>query len=1135
MDRNRIIDNLAQIIVRLAGRASYLQHALALIEAGAPDARDAQLDAHMELLYTHFQTIRDAVYALPDEAAEILISLTTDGIDDAGAKIQVLPKTGDNGGIDHLALTLLHTLDQSPDEARALAISVARLVEDSGRISSRRAMPLGRGFETLFDERLQRRFALLPDRLRFLSALQDHLQLVMEEPDAGLVAIEDTLGESLQEPEKTWLDIERRVATLRFVRRNKTEDGHIRWFVRKSNQHGIVLDQLGVHGHWLIAGDVESSALARIGTTVDHVLSTSANIVTRGWRIVSVVPESVDANPSTHAGGLDSGNAYAERSAEEIIGELSSAYIVSVDCASELDSSEARKMVRQALGFTGGRLDGNAPSGTSIEDAATSRAAQFGLNALGAISRNQVETMPRTEARFELRSQDSGLSLIEVRVEGEGCTLAQVQSDSKDDQIIEFLDRVDRVADFAIPADCINDDTCPPGLMATMAACRALLASRIAPTLSQDHLRLHTKVRLVYVPSSIPHQLGGVPKVGLEFLREQLERRSARVDVMDLKPADFEVRLSELLGADVVGIGVYIHNTEEVGSLVRKLRQAGFGGRIVLGGPETRNIDFVQSSIEGWDAIIRGEAEDALPLVLEILQYFADGKFDVGLSLAQQLRGVTLRCGQAVLLCETAARNRALAITCPLPFQWQLSKGHRLKMNFTRGCPYQCVFCPNHQGRQFRPAHVDAMWRYSVLAIADSLMLPEHIRQQVAQVVQQRFGIDESLPLSVALHLFYRTDQTSDDLAALSGALEPLLDARVLADPGLMMSLLGIRDSLDGAISLQSGATLNEWQIKEGWLIAKAAILASRQLWAREGSHDDILAMLVQLRETFVLETSEDNTLVNRNEIAEFMERRKAFGLANDFIFNPGQNTIWDLTNHKVRGQADEAFIALLAENNPFAVALGVDGPSNAIMRQNRKPNYGVSDLLAVNRTLARFDVKTVANNYIMLTPETNMLEAIESFLLFLLLPVPWRDYGQSINLRVIKEETTLSNDEGLVYAHDDDGYDCPLRFAEVQQLLDRWSLTSLVHTDEIRPLLWRILEQDAAAAAVLPAVIARWKRDFDQEPEIRALANLIGEIALSGERLTETLRRVETRVRTEALIGNRTLKTFREMVLGTT
>ncbi|HJT78349.1 MAG TPA: cobalamin-dependent protein, partial [Gemmataceae bacterium] len=623
-----------------------------------------------------------------------------------------------------------------------------------------------------------------------------------------------------------------------------------------------------------------------------------------------------------------------------------------------------------------------------------------------------------------------------------------------------------------------------------------------------------------------------VPEVGAAFLRDHLERLGARVGVVKLRREEFGRRLAELLGADVVGIGVYVHNRAEVAELVQELRAAGFTGKVVLGGPETRNIEAVQEAIPGWDAIIRGEGEEVLPRVLEFFDLLDAGEWQAALDRAQALRGVALRHGETVLLCDTAARNRAEAISCPLPFDWgRGAVRRRLKMNFTRGCPYRCTFCPNHQGRGFRSGEVDELWRYTVFAVADDLPLPDDMERAVAGAIQGLLGVTAPPRLRLALHLLTQAPITGADLRAILTTLRPVIDARVWSDAGLLESLIGLGDTVESVLERLGDGPVGPWQFENAWLLAKAAVLASRQLWRREGSHGEVReALRAKARPPFVLETSEDNTLVNRKQITEYLRRRKAYGLAGDVIFNPGQNTVQDLLQGHDRDEANEEYIALLADENPFAVALGTDGPSNAILRQNQKPAYGVAGLLAVNRALGRY-AREVANNYILLTPETDFLEAVESFALFLLLPVPWRDYGEAINLRVIKEETTLATDEGLLFAPDDVGHQVPFRSPEVARLLERWGLTSEVPTDRLRPLLWRILENDAEVRAALPLLVERWRRNFDSDPEIAALAELVRRELRSAESVAHALWRLAERVQREALVDGRTRATFRDLL----
>jgi len=828
---------------------------------------------------------------------------------------------------DAVALWLLEWLKPRPELALRLAVATARLLEDGPVLhpQARRLRPLGRGFERLFRERWRRRFALLPDHREHLLVLRKHLMVLMQEPDQGLARVEEDLGHPLPRGDRHWLEAERKVAMLRFVRHSKTEGGHIRWYLRRDSHQRVVLASYGMRGH-------------------------------------RVVPD-----------------------------------------------KQKRILVDP----------------------------------------------PPTPAELVLRADDTSVWLLDG-----GSLIAQSRYGAEEDELLSFLEVVERVCDLHPPVDRMGERG-GREVSLTRAMVRAA-SSNTGKTL-----------RLLYIPSTIEHELGGSPLIGLDFLRDRMEQEGTRVQVLTLPRHEFHRRRHELLGADAVGIGVYIHNVAEVAELVALLRESGYRGRIVLGGPQLRDIDQVRSAVKGWDALIRGEAEDVLPEVLEILD-----DVDGLLERVHGLRGVAIRNGRSLILCDTATRNRAGSIRCPLPFQWMRGKAKRmLQMNFTRGCPYLCTFCPNHQGQLYRAGPIDELWRYTVLAAADDLELPAAVEQEVLRRIEQHIGLD-CVSLPMALHLLLRTPCDAAALRRICGPLVGPPDAFELSSPRL------------------TPGPLTPWQIKQYWLHAKAAVLAT---------------LPTPDKPPFVLMTSEDNTLVNRATVRGYLRLRKRHGLDRYVVFNPGQNTVWDLTDGA--GNADETYIAELVDSNPFAVALGVDGPSNPVIRQNRKPRYSVQEVLAVNRALAKHGVR-VANNYIMLTPETDLLEAVEAFALFLLLPIPWRDYGRSINLRVIKEPGTLVHDEGLLFAPDDKGYDEPLRFREVQDLLNRWALSSRVSTADIRPLLWRMLREDRVVAARLPLVVERWRRDYDADPELVALGELLHRQARPGVPLVETFSAVVEQLR---------------------
>lgn len=1093
----------ADIMLILMGRQGEILRTAELMRGAKPAAQAAELDAHTAVLKSHLDAIEDALTALPDQAITRLRSLSASQPD---APVPI--ETGANKTIDTMASQLISHLEFCPDNARRLAEKTARLLEDSASLQpgARRRMPLGRGFESLFNERLRHRLAFMPDQLDYLVTLQRHLMLLLEEPDQGRLAIECDLGAPLTADERLWLDSERRVATLRFVRKSKTEEGHIRWFVRPDPMHDFVLDRSGMRGHWIICGNQNETDLAKIGAAVERVTYSPTQITQIGWKIVEVHADAANKEVTEHTLSEPS-PILSEASAFPLLAD--DVYRVPEGLMSEQDMTILRGKVRSALVSSAG----SSVATTNQMKFSPHSCADISLRVLESLSTPSPALTPNAGDRvkcFALKGHHQELQVIARRSDGSEHLVKQVPYEPEESDLLAFLESMDRVANLAPIRDEIDNQG--QGASAIQWARALLDIVRERENRGAQYLR-SPRVCLVYIPSSIPYFRGGTPFIGLDFLRDRLERAGMHVNILKIPPSKFDARLVELLGADVIGIGVYIHNRDDVANLVARLRQSGYRGKLILGGPEARNIDSIQATIHGWDAIVRGEAEEVLPRVLETLDCFGSGRWSEGLTQARTLSGVVLKVGNAVLLCETAAKNRASEIICPLPFDW--SRGNhdrRLQMNFTRGCPYQCTFCPNHQGRLFHSGRPNELWRFTVLAISDNLGLPLDVEEQVARSIQAKLRVEAAPNLRIALHMLLKMPIDKETMVDVCTPLDAVIDPTVATISATQHALVGMEHTLDDQLRSLEAGQITPWKAKETWLIAKLAVLASRQLWRRTRRHNSVLKQLEQrVKPAFVLETSEDNTLVNRASITEYLARRRHYGLTGDFIFNPGQNTVWDLTDKN--GGADEAYIAQLVEENPFAVALGVDGSSNAVIRQNRKPLYRIQEVLAVNRALARHRIE-VANNYILLTPETDLLEAIEAFTLFLLLPIPWREYGPAINLRVIKEEMTLSYDEGVLFAPEDQGFDVPLRFDEVQQMLDRWSVTSQITGAAFQSILWKILEEDRQASSRLPLVIERWEHDFDSDAELVALAQLIRSYSRPDVPLVQTLKTVQGRLK---------------------
>jgi hypothetical protein len=684
----------------------------------------------------------------------------------------------------------------------------------------------------------------------------------------------------------------------------------------------------------------------------------------------------------------------------------------------------------------------------------------------------------------------------------------------------QFFQSIERLCDFS-----------PPELLDSNHEGQSLL--RLALQLCIDSKRPR-QARLIYLPSPLEHPLGGVPEVGLQFLSESMERRGWHCSRMELRAEDIERRLPELLGAALIGIGVYVHNRPQAQELVRCLRGAGYEGLIVLGGPETRDIDGLMDDFEGWDAILRGEAEDLLPELAELL---CELKADPSQAQRERLwerakgwEGLAIQAGDELWLCETSSRLKASAIQCPWPFRWRLERKllaepATLKMNFTRGCPYLCSFCPNHQGRNFRSAYAEGIVAFMARALAEGLEWSESLKQRLAPALfpTEHAALDLDLDLAMSLALL--------DLGGMSRRLDR-------AEAALAEWIAVPIADWDQRIELELGPVLDleplhsasaRLKAQRRWSRLALLVLAERQRARRSATPGSPPELEGFSARPFIVETSEDNTLVNRAEIRAVLERRRALGFSSELIFNPGQNTVRDFFDG--RGRLDEAWIDALVQDNPMAIALGTDGASNAVLRQNRKPAYQIEDVLALNRALGQRTVR-VANNVILLSPETNAREAIEAFVLYLLLPIPWRDYGSACNLRVIKEDTSLARDEGLLFSPEDSSWDEPLRDAETAALLARWSLDSTISNNALRQRIRDLLALDALAKRELHTVIESWRRGVDGDRELQALAALIDERcgeAAEHETLLEAVLALERWRNEVGLVDGLCKQTFRE------
>lgn len=1048
-------EELRQAYSRVLGRVfrgnRQLQIAISLLAEPDADPFDVSLDSQAARTHQFVSAIEKALDRLGPEG-RFMLQAASDLDEDFVTVPRNLPIA--EMLVDVVARWLLKTLKNWPDRANRLAVATGRLIEECKQLdpARRREEPLGVGFDEALERRLRLRFGLIKAEQELLTALDRHEVMALEDPVAGRKMIEAEVRRKLSRKERDWLDAERFARMLEWSRSGvrKYFEMQIRWYLRRDTTDGVVLDRYGARGHWLVVGNGGPGALSQAGVLVARATDEERPQDPQAWRALIV------------------GTAAAQSGGSSVAPIVEAHVLPSDHGGIDLDAASL------TVGAVADRLTPADPERAGHEVARTAVAATppptlFPVPAPTAPSARQ------TRRRYELTVRGHELQLGSVGGPADRRPLAQVALDPDDETLLEFQDVLGRAAQAAPIIERIGHRHA-----ATPAVrwARALLARPAPPPSPVPDDLTDLKIRLVYIPASLEHPLGGLPTIGLRYLADHLERLGARVDVMTLSASDLERRRVELLGADVIGLSVYLTNDKRVAREVKRLRKAGFTGKIVLGGPHLRDIDTIQNEVTGWDALIRGEGEEVFPQIIRVLRRFDAGEAERALALARSLRGVTIAADDLVVLADTAARNAVTKVSPPLPFEWKRHNDPTtLKMNFTRGCPYACGFCPNHQGRHPHSCDPNEIWSFTQRAAADALRLPPAAEKRITKTIQVRLGVQGAPRLRPALQLLLRDPVPRELLEKICDGPEPT-----------------------------AGDHVPRWRAKQRWLAFKATWVEGARLRDRadRSARDPERAEL----QRFEIMTSEDNTLANEKTIKAFLRLRSLDGLADAVTFDPGQNTVRDLTNHK--GALNLEYVDALCERNPFKVVLGVDGTSNAVLRQNQKPMYTIGEAVALNRALAERGVE-VLNNYILINPETNLLEAIESFALFVLLPITWRDHGQSINLRITKEPGTRSHDEGLLFVQEPGRkeYNDPLRYPEVDALLADWKLTSNVHSDELPDLLWRLLAEDPAARRLLPQVVERWQRDFDHDPFLVDLARRITAVAKQTEPLVAAFRQV--------------------------
>lgn len=190
------------------------------------------------------------------------------------------------------------------------------------------------------------------------------------------------------------------------------------------------------------------------------------------------------------------------------------------------------------------------------------------------------------------------------------------------------------------------------------------------------------------------------PPLGLAYLAAAVRDRGWSVDLVDANAlrvgasplADYALSLRPA----AVGISTNVVTHPAGAALAKSIREGGFGGRIIFGGPLPSAIPGYCLDSAPTDAVVVGEGEETLA---EIMANLAAGRAEP----FRGVRGCFWRDDTGAVVREPPRPLIENLDTLPLPawdllppFEYYKSRARRRPIGAvicSRGCPYQCTYC----------------------------------------------------------------------------------------------------------------------------------------------------------------------------------------------------------------------------------------------------------------------------------------------------------------------------------------------------------------------------------------------------------------------------------------------------------
>ena len=200
------------------------------------------------------------------------------------------------------------------------------------------------------------------------------------------------------------------------------------------------------------------------------------------------------------------------------------------------------------------------------------------------------------------------------------------------------------------------------------------------------------KIILIYPPVSTIN-LYNTP-TGLLYVATVLRKNGYDVRLVDCSvEAGYNKTLEdEIKNADILGVYAMSVHLKRLLPLLEKLKFINDRIKIVWGGPHATLFPGQTAKSKFADIVVRGEGEEAM---LEIVRGFESGKLDL-----HQIRGISFKEGNDII----TTPDRDFIDMDTLPFiDWTFLKNEVMevvkktiiRVQASRGCPYNCAFCIN--------------------------------------------------------------------------------------------------------------------------------------------------------------------------------------------------------------------------------------------------------------------------------------------------------------------------------------------------------------------------------------------------------------------------------------------------------